>query len=155
MLRLGLCLGDEVRFDSATSGGSFALGRLLGEGGEGRVYEVVGHPNSVAKIFDSEHRTVHRQEKLTLLMARGLDRDGIGFPTAVITSMAGDFAGYAMPRAEGKELQSTVMRPKRFKEAYPNWSKADLVDVCISFLEKVAYLHSLNIVLGDINFRPL
>src|SRR5690606_10778748 len=58
---------------------------------------------------------------------------------------------YAMPRATGKELQATVMRPARFKKTYPNWTKADLVDVCISFLEKVAYLHSLNILLGDIN----
>lgn len=147
--------GDDVRFDSAAGDASFTLGRLLGEGGEGHVYEVSGHADVVAKIFDAEHRTVHRQAKLTLLMARGLDREGIAFPSSVITNMAGDFVGYAMPRAEGKEFQSTLMRPKRFIETYPNWSKADLVDVCISFLEKVAYLHSLNILLGDINPKNL
>lgn len=148
--------GDDVRFDSAAGGGaSFTLGRLLGEGGEGHVYEVSGHTDVVAKIFDVEHRTLHRQAKVTLLMARGLDREGIAFPSSVITNMSGEFVGYAMPRAEGKEFQSTLMRPKRFVETYPNWSKADLVDVCISFLEKVAYLHSLNILLGDINPKNL
>ena len=65
--------------------------------------------------------------------------------------MDGEFVGYAMPRAAGKELQATVMRPARFKRTYPNWTKADFVDVCIPFLEKVAYLHSLNVLLGDIN----
>ncbi|MBX0299371.1 hypothetical protein K2F54_05195 [Cryobacterium sp. 1639] len=147
--------GDTVRFGSATSAASFTLGRLLGEGGEGQVYEVAGQPNRVAKIFDAEHRTAHRQAKLVLLTANGLARPGIAFPSSVITTMAGDFVGYAMPRAEGKEFQSTLMRPKRFRETYPNWSKADLVDVCISFLERVVYLHSLNVLLGDINPKNL
>ena len=149
--------GQKVHFTTnAGSGpGAVTLGKLLGEGGEGRVYELIGLPNYVAKIFDSEHRTTHRQEKLTLLMSRGLVREGIGFPVAVLTSTDDHFVGYAMPRAAGKELQSTVMRPKRFKMTYPNWTKADLVDVCISFLEKVAYLHSLNILLGDINPKNL
>lgn len=149
--------GQHVRFTtSAGSGpGAVTLGKLLGEGGEGRVYELLGLPNYVAKIFDSEHRTAHRQEKLTLLMSRGLVREGIGFPVAVLTTTDDDFVGYAMPRAGGKELQSTVMRPKRFRATYPGWTKADLVDVCISFLEKVSYLHSLNILLGDINPKNL
>lgn len=147
--------GDGVRFDSVAGTASFTLGRLLGEGGEGHVYEVSGHADLVAKIFHADHRTLHRQAKVTLLMARGLDRDGIAFPSSVITNMSGEFVGYAMSRAEGKEFQSTLMRPKRFVETYPNWTKADLVDVCISFLEKVAYLHSLNILLGDINPKNL
>lgn len=149
--------GEQVHFrtNTGTGAGAVTLGTLLGEGGEGRVYEIVGLPNYVAKVFDSEHRTAHRQEKLTLLMSRGMVREGIGFPVAVLTTTDDDFVGYAMPRAGGKELQSTVMRPKRFKATYPNWTKADLVDVCISFLEKVAYLHSLNILLGDINPKNL
>jgi hypothetical protein len=144
--------GDTVHFTSARGNtGALVLGAMLGEGGEGRVYTVDGDPKSVVKIFDAEHRTWHRKEKLTLLMSRGFEREGISFPTSIITSSDGEFVGYAMPRATGKELQATVMRPARFKKTYPNWTKADLVDVCISFLEKVAFLHSLNVLLGDIN----
>lgn len=144
--------GDTVHFTSARGDtGTLVLGAMLGEGGEGRVYAVDGAANSVVKVFDAEHRTWHRKEKLTLLLSRGFEREGIGFPTSLITNSDGEFVGYAMPRATGKELQATVMRPARFKKTYPNWTKADLVDVCISFLEKLAYLHSLNILLGDIN----
>ncbi|WP_144406395.1 protein kinase domain-containing protein [Arthrobacter sp. SPG23] len=144
--------GDTVLFTSARGDtGTLVLGAMLGEGGEGRVYAVEGAANSVVKVFDAEHRTWHRKEKLTLLLSRGFEREGIGFPTSLITNSDGEFVGYAMPRATGKELQATVMRPARFKKTYPNWTKADLVDVCISFLEKVSYLHSLNILLGDIN----
>ncbi len=144
--------GQEVRFLSAGRGsGTLTLGPVIGEGGEGRVYSVRDDERSVVKIFDAEHRTQHRREKLELLLSRGFEQAGIGFPTSLIMNLDGEFVGYAMPRAAGKELQATVMRPARFKRTYPNWTKADLVDVCISFLEKVAYLHSLNILLGDIN----
>lgn len=148
--------GDEVHFKTARDGsGTLVLGPMLGEGGEGRVFSVEGDPNSVVKVFDAEHRTWHRKEKLDLLLARTFAREGIGFPTSAITNRDGEFVGYAMPRASGKVLQATVMRPARFKTTYPNWTKADLVDVCISFLERVAYLHSLNILLGDINPKNL
>lgn len=144
--------GDEVRAISATNDTRpLILGALLGEGGEGRVYNVVGDDRTVVKVFDPEHRSEHRKEKVRLLLSRKLERHGIGFPISMVTNLDGEFVGYEMPRASGKELQATVMRPARFKRTYPNWSKADLVDVCISFLEKVAYLHSLNILLGDIN----
>ena len=144
--------GEEVRFLSAKGGsGTLTLGPMIGEGGEGRVFSVKGDERSVVKVFNATHRTHHRHEKLKLLLSRGFEREGIGFPTSLISNLDGEFVGYAMPRASGKELQATVMRPARFRRTYPNWTKADLVDVCISFLEKVAYLHSLNILLGDIN----
>lgn len=147
--------GDKVHFKSARDHGTLILGELLGEGGEGRVFGVAGDDTRVVKVFDDEHRTMHRQAKLELLMSRGLEQDGIAFPTSVVSNEDGAFLGYAMPRASGKELQASVMRPARFKKTYPHWSKADLVDVCISFLEKVSYLHSLNILLGDINPKNL
>lgn len=148
--------GEEVLFRSPQHGsGTLVLGPILGEGGEGCVFNVSGVPDSVVKVFDAEHRTWHRQEKLTLLLSRGFEREGIAFPSSLITNRKGEFVGYAMPRATGKELQATVMRPARFKKTYPSWTKADLVDVCISFLDKVAYLHSLNILLGDINPKNL
>jgi serine/threonine protein kinase len=147
--------GDAVTSESPVGRGAIVLGELLGEGGEGRVFAVDGDHDRVVKIFDSEHRTRHRNEKLRLLLSHELGSPGIGFPTSVITNGDGEFVGYAMPRAAGKGLQATIMRPARFKRTYPNWTKADLVDVCISFLEKVEYLHSLNILLGDINPKNL
>ena len=147
--------GDRVIAESPHSRTALVLGDVLGEGGEGSVYAVQDDHNRVVKIFDKDHRTAHRKAKLDLLISHELELQGIGFPTDIITNSEGDFVGYAMPRASGKELQATIMRPARFRRVYPTWTKADLVDVCISFLEKVAYLHSLNILLGDINPKNL
>ncbi|WP_240694724.1 hypothetical protein [Cryobacterium sp. SO1] len=147
--------GASVIAESQHSRHALVLGDLIGEGGEGSVYAVQGDKSQVVKIFDKDHRTEHRKAKLELLISHELGSQGIGFPTNIVTNSDGNFVGYAMPRASGKELQATIMRPARFRRVYPTWTKADLVDVCVSFLEKVAYLHSLNILLGDINPKNL
>nr|WP_157001168.1 translation initiation factor IF-2 N-terminal domain-containing protein [Agromyces laixinhei] len=143
--------GDGVIAEAPHSNRAMMLGDLLGVGGEGSVFAVEGDYSQVVKIFDKDHRTEHRRSKIGLLLSHELESRGIAFPTSMILNSEGEFVGYTMPRASGKELQATIMRPARFKRVYPNWTKADLVDVCVSFLEKVAYLHSLNILLGDIN----
>ena len=71
-----------------------------------------------------------------------------------MTNARGEFVGYVMPRARGNEFR-VIMNPRRFLKSFPGWTKEDLVDVCISFLEKVAFLHSLNVILGDINPKNL
>lgn len=141
-------IGDKVQFDSPTGSGSVVLESVLGVGGEGTAYAVDG--DRVVKIFDRDHLTRHRREKVALLAAREIQREGICTPTAVVRNAAGEFVGYMMPRARGSEFR-VIMNPRRFLKAFPEWKKADLVEVCISFLEKVSYLHSLNIILGDIN----
>ena len=128
--------GDLVFIETANSRVALQLGSLLGEGGEGSVYEIEGAENQVVKIFHKTHRTTHRKAKLEILVEHALRAEGIGFPTGLITNADGAFVGYSMPKASGKELQATIMRPARFRRVYPNWTKADLVDVCISFLEK-------------------
>lgn len=134
---------------------SVVIGAHVGEGGEGRVYEVVGRSDLVVKIFDNAHRTQHRHAKLTLLVSRNLQHEGIALPKSVVANADGAFVGYTMPRASGRVLQATVMRPNRFRETYPDWTKTDLVDVCISFLEKVEYLHAHDILIGDIHPKNL
>lgn len=141
-------LGDKVHFESPSGSGYVTLDELLGEGGEGSAFAVAGE--RVVKIFDRDHLTRHRQAKVELLAMRELHSDGICFPEAVIRNDRDEFVGYMMPRARGNEFR-VIMNPRRFLKAFPGWTKADLVDVCISFLEKVAYLHSLNVIVGDIN----
>ena len=145
--------GDQVIWESFDNGGPLVLGSLLGEGGEGSVYE--GDGNTVVKIFDEAHLTRHRKEKIELLVSRKLRAEGMCIPSAVVRNPHGDFVGYVMPKASGREFQRTIFNKRKFEKEFPNWRKSDLVDICISFLEKVEYLHSLNIILGDINPKNL
>jgi hypothetical protein len=145
--------GDQVLVESPSGSNTIALIDKLGEGGEGSVYSV--SESHVVKIFDAEHITRHREAKINLLASRGFTESGICFPQAVVKNLDGDFVGYLMPRAKGREFSKALFNPRRFRKEFPNWTKTDLVDVAISFLEKVSYLHSLNIILGDINPKNL
>lgn len=145
--------GDQVKWESGSKSGSFSLGTLLGEGGEGSVYE--GSGDTVVKIFDKDHVTLHRRQKVELMVKHGLQTPGVCVPSALVRNSAGDFVGYVMPKASGYEFQRAIFNKRKFEKEFPNWRKADLVDVCISFLEKVRYLHSMNVILGDINPKNL
>ena len=145
--------GDLVNWASASKSGTFKLGPLLGEGGEGSVYQ--GERNTVVKIFDKEHITQHRKDKIEILVGRGLQAHGLCVPSAMVRNTAGEFVGYVMPQASGHEFQRAIFNKRRFEKEFPKWTKTDLIDVCISFLEQVQYLHSMNVILGDINPKNL
>ncbi|GAA1743963.1 CFI-box-CTERM domain-containing protein [Microcella frigidaquae] len=145
--------GDEVLVEAASGAVRIRLADKLGTGGEGSVYAVSA--TDVVKVFDQDHITAHRQAKIELLAARGFTMAGIGFPRAIVKNLRGEFVGYVMPRATGRDFSKALFNPRRFRNEFPTWTKADLVDVAISFLEKVSYLHSLNIILGDINPKNL
>src|SRR5690606_19743801 len=98
--------GDQVMWESAAKGGKFVLGPLLGEGGEGSVYD--GGDDTVVKIFDKDHVTQHRKEKIQLLVGRGIQAKGMCIPTAVVRNGDGEFVGYVMPKASGREFQRTI-----------------------------------------------
>ena len=145
-------IGDKVLVVSPAGTMTLVLENKIGEGAEGAVFAVEGE--RVVKVFDREHITRHRKEKVSLLAARGFRDRGICFPEGVVTNVNGEFVGYIMQRAQGNEFR-VIMNPRRFLKSFPGWTKEDLVDVCISFLEKVAFLHSLNVILGDINPKNL
>lgn len=144
--------GDTVRWESASTNGTFTLGALLGEGGEGSVYE--GPDNMVVKVFDKDHITQHRKSKIELLVSSGLQAKGLCVPSALLHNVEGEFVGYVMPKASGREAR-TIFNIRKLEKDFPSWKKSDLVDICISFLEQVQLLHSMNVVLGDINPKNL
>lgn len=144
--------GDRVWWESATKNGTLVLGALLGRGGEGAVYE--GDHDTVVKIFDKKHITYHRRAKIELLVGSGLQANGRCIPTATVRNSVGEFVGYAMPKVTGREAR-TIFNIRKLEKDFPEWTKSDLVDICISFLEQVQDLHSMNIILGDINPKNL
>ena len=56
-----------------------------------------------------------------------------------------------MPKAKGKELQKSIFIKPLFLKNFPTWKKRDTVELCLTVLEKIKYLHDRNIILGDIN----
>ncbi|MCY4541691.1 MAG: trypsin-like peptidase domain-containing protein [Rhodobacteraceae bacterium] len=140
--------GDIVTLSGTTR--QFRLRQSIGTGGEGTVYHTP-NANMVAKIYRKEKITGQRFAKLKLMVSRDVSYPGICWPKSLLANQSGEFVGYLMPKAEGHTLQKSVFVKKLLLAKFPGWTRKNLVNVCIGFLERVEYLHNLNVVVGDIN----
>ena len=129
--------------------GSIRLIQRLAAGGEGVIYQT--DTPYVAKIYKREKITYRKLEKLKLLQSKNLHCEGICFPVDLLYNSAGEFVGYLMPVAKGKELQKSIFIKPLFQKSFPTWKKRDTVELCITILNKIRYLHNRNIIMGDIN----
>lgn len=125
------------------------LGAEIASGGEGTIYQVDG--KSVTKIYKRENITRLKYEKIKKMLEFGLRCPGICFPVAAVYNLQKQFVGYLMPAAHGKELQRSLFIKPVFLKTFPNWKRRDTVELCITILEKIKYLHERNILIGDIN----
>lgn len=132
-----------------TSRGQIKLEKRVAAGGEGIIYTT--NTPYVAKIYKKENNTKRKFEKIKLMLSKGIECEGICFPVAALYNSNKEFVGYLMPMARGKELQKSIFIKPLFLKNFPNWKKRDTVELCITILEKIKYLHDRNIIMGDIN----
>ena len=121
----------------------------IGHGGEGHVYKTSSP--FLAKIYKAEKITNQIKSKIELMLKKRIECDGICYPVAGLYNVQHEFVGYLMPLAKGKSLQSAIFIPRVFKKNFPFWKKRDLVELAITILQKIDYLHNRNIIIGDIN----
>lgn len=122
----------------------------IGKGGEGAVYKT-NIPGTVCKIYDAKKVTRFRCEKLRKMFESSFSFPGICWPTDVVLNNEQKVVGYLMPEARGFELQKSVFIPPLLKQRFNSWTRVDLVRLAVTILEKIAYLHHHNIIIGDIN----
>ena len=126
-----------------------SLGKQLAQGGEGTVYET--NDGQVAKIYVQHCLTRWRREKLGRMVQHKLKFSGICWPTHLLYNQQHEFVGFTMPKAEGKVLQTAVCIKKTQQKYFPDWTKYETIQLCLTILEKIHYLHAHNVLLGDIN----
>ncbi len=122
----------------------------VGSGGEGSVYKTDVN-GFVAKIYKPEKITRLRHEKLKLMLSKDINCEGVCFPLAMIHNRRDEFVGYLMRAASGKDLGKSVFMPMLLKKYFPQWNRIDTVQLCVTILKKIKYLHDRNVILGDIN----
>ncbi|MEG0900216.1 MAG: hypothetical protein RSF40_10975 [Oscillospiraceae bacterium] len=132
-----------------TSRGPIKLESKVAAGGEGIIYTT--NTPYVAKIYKKENNTKRKYEKIKLMISKEIECEGVCYPVATLYNSNKEFVGYMMQKAKGKELQKSIFIKPLFLKNFPNWKKRDTVELCITILEKIKYLHDRNIVMGDIN----
>ena len=142
--------GDTVR---DAEGVLLRLGDMIGSGGEGKVYEI--DSERVCKVYNRGRLKQATTAKLNLMTSRRIRHPAICWPLSPAFNSLGETVGYLMPKAKGKELQRVVFIPPLLQKTFPHWTRQHLVKLTATILDAVAYLHSLNVLLGDINARNI
>lgn len=142
--------GDNVYVYVNNKYFEIALKKELGAGGEASIYST--NTKFVAKIYKISNNTRRKREKIRLMLSKEINCEGICYPVAELYNSKNEFVGFLMPPAKGKELQKGIFLAKPvFLKNFPDWKKKDTVQLCITILEKIKYLHDRNIIMGDIN----
>lgn len=132
-----------------TDFGPIHLREAVARGGEGVIYNT--DTPYVAKIYHEANNTARKFEKIQRMLSHKLKCEGICFPLAALYNEQHQFVGYLMPRASGVEIQRSIFIKPRFLKLFPQWKKRDLVELCLTVLQKIRYLHEHNVIMGDIN----
>lgn len=141
----------EKRIYVYVKGKKYELKEKLGDGGEGQVYRIEN--KKVCKIYNKVDKL--KEEKLRLMIDRNLEYEGICFPKDIVYNLEGKVIGYIMNEAKGAEMQKSLMGKKQIESYFPSFKKRDMVQLGITILKKIEYLHGQKIILGDINPRNI
>ena len=139
-------------FDKA--GKKHLLGKKLGSGGEGAVYEVPSAGNDVvAKVY---HRPIGSEKQNKLLgMVGGCDdslKKIAAWPIATLhQSSGGAVRGFLMPKVVGYEPVHHLYGPSHRKQSFPNADWAFLVNAARNVAAAFEAIHVHRHVIGDVN----
>jgi hypothetical protein len=166
---VGAVLG--VRGAGVGSSSRVELGAVLARAGEGTVFEVVGHPQWVAKVFHADLKD--RKAKCAKVAAMiesapsgAVQSDGfvvLTWPLGVVKS-GGVAVGYVMDRvdtADAVEIHTVSNPSNRLNPlpSAPQWtahvSWAHLVNVAANLCLAVDVVHRVDAVIGDFQERNI
>lgn len=116
-------------------------------GGEGDVYDVIGVPGFVAKVYKPDKRTKERERKLSVMVSNKPNvMEQYAWPLDVLYEN-GQFIGYVMPKINGKEkLRNIYVYDKR--KGKP-WSL--YIAIAKNLSAAVHNVHEIHQVIGDLN----
>jgi DNA-binding helix-hairpin-helix protein with protein kinase domain len=136
-----------------SSGSPIRLGREIGRGGEGVVYEIEGRAEQVAKLYLSpvdSHKTAklqtmvrQRTDALTRLAAWPSD--------LLFKAPKGRVTGLLMKKITGFRAIHELYTPKSRLQEFPRANWPFLVHVAANVARAFALIHSYRVVIGDVN----
>ena len=136
-------------------GEELCLGKRLGSGGEGAVYECSGNPGYAVKVYHKGQLNKLRLKKMFLMEKKQVKYNGLCWPEKTVFSNDGKPIGYLMKKISGKPLSKIFDGDEAVLENFPMWKKQNLVLLAIKILQKIQYLHLQGIIVGDLRMENI
>jgi DNA-binding helix-hairpin-helix protein with protein kinase domain len=133
------------------------LGATLGQGGEGRVFEVSGHRDLVAKLYHQavEPEKAAKLESMVRLRTERLLRLAAWPVETLHERQHGEVAGLLMPRVHGFREIHTLYSPKSRLAAFSHAGWPFLIHTAANVARAFAVIHEHGHVVGDVNHGNL
>lgn len=136
-----------------SKGASVQVGREIGRGGEGSVFEVQANSDQVAKLY---HKVLsqEKQSKLTYMASTADDKllSYVAWPlTTLHERRGGPVLGFLMPKVTGKDPIHQVYSPAHRRQERPKAAWDYLLYVARNTAAAFEALHTHGHVLGDVN----
>ena len=128
------------------SGRRLRLVEKIGAGGEGTVFST--DASTVCKVYEGQQLAAGTRDRIALMLQQPVRHPGICWPQSLAMNERGEFVGYFMERARGKELQRTIFIKPLLERAFPGWTRVQLVVLTTSILESMLALHERNVSLA-------
>ncbi len=138
-------------------GRTVTLGAELARGGEGAVYDVVGQPGVVAKLY-LEAPDRGKAEKIAAMVGMATERLTAlaAWPTGTLHRLPGNgVAGFLMPKLGGHRPVFQVYGPKLRLRQFPKADWRFLVHTAGNVSRAFAAMHAAGLVIGDVNHGNL
>jgi serine/threonine protein kinase len=148
-------------------GSRLRVGRRLGVGGQGAVFEVADRPHQAVKVFSPRELTLNGPqlyEKLNYMVGNEptnptapLQHPSLAWPQEIVLHASGEFAGFAMPLLDRHLPMHQVVNPAdRSNPSLPGWIKAyddwgRLAHTAANLSAAIQALHDASYVVGDLN----
>lgn len=129
------------------------IGRELGKGGEGSVFDVPTRANQVAKLYHKEPNS-KKQAKLSF-MASTADAqllNYVAWPQETLhLSQGGPIVGFLMPKVSNKDPIHMVYSPAHRRQDYPKAAWDFLLYLARNIAASFETIHAHGHVIGDVN----
>ena len=142
--------------DLFVDGKRLSLGRRIGKGGEGEVFELAGSPGIAVKVYVGvDPRS--REQKIDAMVTAGLSQKTtlVAFPTALIRNRSGAFIGFLMRLVSGHRPLHDIYSPGSRKHNFPKADFRFLVRTAANVARSVASVHAAGCIIGDINHSSI
>jgi DNA-binding helix-hairpin-helix protein with protein kinase domain len=128
------------------------LGALLGEGGEGKVFEVADDPRLAFKQY---HRPLAGAERAKIEALIDMAPENVGdfaaWPLRTVKDPMGRVTGIVMPRIRDAREINVLYSPKARRHVFPSADWRFLIQAALNAAGAFANVHALGCVIGDVN----